>query len=1015
MTSIEEIDLNMGGVGLSDIVFQLQELNTALSSVLFDGRYAGKPLYLDIEDEQLQEAGALLGISGAEFAQQAAAATGAVLASADRREALYRYALDARRWLRTASDKPPPFVLMLAVLSMAANEMQGDAEFSANNYYERLFALTGISDAAEKSRVRRAFQVTRYLWEALNEWLRRHDGALGYPTASPVIPNWKYAGYPVSQALVRKAERQRLERMFETYGLTPGEAVQPDEMLDYLAEWIPSPDSGSQFKRLWARQELRLKIAHTASLELASWAGSDRATSHTGNRQNVTAYLQFGGWLTEEVHILLGISAGSAERAVDEANELTFSASPSPFEGVDFLMPHGPLPVSKVLAAGFSAAAKEDQRLVRRGRPIIPFVSASNGPGFREASRVSLITEHAVLCHVLWTKQVETHFQNYALPGWVKQGSASLAGLPEDWVIFRNVEFLNAPEATVPNSLQCLVPLADSSLKMEKGLHLSNDDWHADAGITLQGTAAGRRLSIKIFDPLSQSDTPIVAGADLPRTGWLEASRESGLKAGNFEARLYADGKPVRTMRFGLRSASRPRPSWSLEGIPEVFYTSSSTAPQAAFGSSSQEGTGRVQGMKVLGNAAFSGLPDTLEIIPNSAAAGPERSEAAGLNASLAAAAGLEKTCALRGHHVWTCQPFNKGDEARDPKWQTCDGCGTTIVVKNRGRIARATKKRRSVKSHHSKPQIKTPLPPQRPAPKPEDKCFSPNLLLDGLFYLGGGRGSRLSKVAAQAGSSAWDGTEFIKNMIALGHIDVEPVGFSDQPQFWKGSPAVLCDTGSGHGFLSGFRSADMIKSIIKTAAEMGIEVSSAAQDLAPDAVFLTAKSSADLHEFTRQFTGHSNIRLHYQLQPGASLAAMFPSAEALLSALPASLPGTTLALERFDPASAGWSAASELLPGQAYRTTAYIRQYYYMHTDGRSVLAPYTLAKTWAAKANGAWLHAYTSGEFSVALGCRPPALLERALVSCSGLLPQRRAGRLVYQGVEKRVAELVLARLYA
>jgi hypothetical protein len=363
-----------------------------LASLLFDGRHAGKPLYLDIDADLLNAAAALVGITGEELARQSAQEAGKILAAANAQNALYRYARDAQRWLRKQSSEQPEFIFLLAVFSMAADQMQGDAEFSANNYYERLFSLTGISDDAAKGRARRSFRATRFLWEALNEWLRRHDGALGLPTASPVIPSWTYAGYPVSQALVRKAERQRLERMFEAFALTPGEAVQPDEMLDYLAEWIPSPESGTLLQRLWSRQELRHKIAQTASLELASWEGGGKTSTEGGRHQNVTVYLQFGGWIREELHILFGVASGTHCPPNPDGDGPSFTASPSPFEGVDFLDPCQPLHLSQILAGGFTIGAGTGQQLVRRSRPVIPFAAASNGPGFRESSRISLIT-----------------------------------------------------------------------------------------------------------------------------------------------------------------------------------------------------------------------------------------------------------------------------------------------------------------------------------------------------------------------------------------------------------------------------------------------------------------------------------------------------------------------------------------------------------------------------------------------------------------------------------------------
>lgn len=65
-------------------------------------------------------------------------------------------------------------------------------------------------------------------WGALNKWLEGEDGLRGLPTA--VAVGHRYVGLPISQVLVREADRERLPHFFIYAGFPPGAVVPPQRV-----------------------------------------------------------------------------------------------------------------------------------------------------------------------------------------------------------------------------------------------------------------------------------------------------------------------------------------------------------------------------------------------------------------------------------------------------------------------------------------------------------------------------------------------------------------------------------------------------------------------------------------------------------------------------------------------------------------------------------------------------------------------------------------------------------------
>src|SRR5262249_28545337 len=126
----------------------------------------------------------------------------------------------ARAWARSNRDQPPPFLALLAFFSTVAEEMRTDEQFSSNNYYGRLCQRLKVdpsSRGAWRPAVTQAYRDdASRLWPVYNSWLRDADGRLGLPTARS-YNHLVYVGVPISQALVRANDRNKLVELFFAY------------------------------------------------------------------------------------------------------------------------------------------------------------------------------------------------------------------------------------------------------------------------------------------------------------------------------------------------------------------------------------------------------------------------------------------------------------------------------------------------------------------------------------------------------------------------------------------------------------------------------------------------------------------------------------------------------------------------------------------------------------------------------------------------------------------------------
>lgn len=255
--------------GSADRWAAYRQWNLAIADVLYGPGADGVPVYLDLEDDVLSEVAAHAGFPGA-GRQELTMAVRASLGPPTRQRVFAAHIAQVRAW-RAASGQPPPIMALLAVFCLAAEDMRGGQGVSGNNYYDRLMPLLGVPPDS-KARVVGAYRDSSgILWGTLNSWLEDLQGVRGLPTAY----SWshEHVGAPISQALIRGVERDKLKGLFDELDLPPRTQLSQPDMTAILTEWIsrrPSPATNA-LQAMWRSDAARGRVVEMACQLLAAW------------------------------------------------------------------------------------------------------------------------------------------------------------------------------------------------------------------------------------------------------------------------------------------------------------------------------------------------------------------------------------------------------------------------------------------------------------------------------------------------------------------------------------------------------------------------------------------------------------------------------------------------------------------------------------------------------------------------------------------------------------------------
>ena len=554
--------------------------NQAFSRVVFSTRNEGRPVYLDMDEDVLGNVASEAGFEPSQAADQLAEAVrGTLYLETSEEPVFWQHTEKLRLWrygLGPGREKddvlgPPPVLGLLAVLTLAAEEMGGDSAFAANAYYPRLFRLLRAGDSNQQRRIESAYRKqAENLWRGLNEWLSATDGRFGSPTAYAL--SHRYVGLPMSQALVRSADRQQFPLLFHRFGLPPGGEISPADMERLIDGWLqmrPCPVSRS-LESLWQRGQARERIASVAAVELRSWDGALADCDPADSRR--TGGVQLLCWLRRfpkrrlEISFLANLGTQASPQAL---TVLTATGEPT----VEVLPVAGarlqPVFTSEIdttsLVEGVLRLADTSGSLevTRFPRRVVPFRYDDLLNAYVECERVQLGEDSMLLVkddHGL-PGAVRGILDQVARPGFREE--TAFPGLPVGWVLFAAVQVVATPEPEpAGNDLNALVPLLSSQLALAGGTKLPGGlrKWSSLDPPEIRAMAQNATaLSVTLDSVGEASGTP-----GLPHT-WTsdEPALVADIKAlalpdGDYEVSLRDGRKLVQQSILRLRSSDTP-------------------------------------------------------------------------------------------------------------------------------------------------------------------------------------------------------------------------------------------------------------------------------------------------------------------------------------------------------------------------------------------------------------------------------------------------------------------------
>lgn len=185
--------------------------NDALARHFFSPEAAGRPVYLFVTKDLLDELGTPFGGRFNDFLAAVRAGPPGVTRPGHCQRALQI----ADRW-RDHGYEYPPYLAYLCLFVLAGGH-EGE-EFDPRDYYPRLWDLLGESDAGTPPSFERMLE----LWDDLERWsVQDRAGALGLFEAR-IAGGKIHIGLPLAQTFLTEEERDDLPRIFVDAGLEPG-------------------------------------------------------------------------------------------------------------------------------------------------------------------------------------------------------------------------------------------------------------------------------------------------------------------------------------------------------------------------------------------------------------------------------------------------------------------------------------------------------------------------------------------------------------------------------------------------------------------------------------------------------------------------------------------------------------------------------------------------------------------------------------------------------------------------
>jgi len=979
--------------------------NAAVAGAIFTQAKAHAPVYLDMNDETLAQIGRAVGLDADADAEahlvEAVRDTLSMQPPAKKKDAFRWHLNRLANWKNgepgsASIDNPPPVLALLALFSRAAERMGHDESLDVKAYYSRLAELLGV-EVALADRLSPSYQRdAEELWGALSGWLDALGGRAGVSTVNAV--GHRHVGLAISQALLRDADRKKLQDFLIDTHLEPGGELHQVDLERILGGWLKRQGTSHTLSRLWSTQVGRGFVLEAARVALRQWDGSiatEDERAAVGPRLALTARISTRPLDGSKITLNFALLGRLADSDASSEYWRVASADGTPEVEMEpssdrVLLPAGLVDVDArallegeiVLAPGEGSARGSS---ARHPTPLVVLRSEPALGLYVEADRVRLGERHIVLFSSSSPQASASVWPNLAsvIGEVAKPGFAlwdDVKGLPPGWSAYRDVIVVRSSHATDAMLFDPLLPLDSISVVVEGSLQLpgSRATWHAGGALNVHAIAreaSSMRLTVSRTDEGSvvferESTEQEVAG-EIPACELQPGTYEVGLQAE--PRRSYSSVKRI----VSLVDSDSISP-WNPLGQVSLEY-------------SPRDPVGALSAFQQVAEEDYCAGEQTV-----TAGDGPMlapvwwRNEGSNRSPARLTRPASSESCAIRGDHHSDVEIIGKRQR------ETCRDCRRVKWGPLKGRL----KSDRPA----SRDQAPVLLSSQLGG---EGSLVNSGMLLDALVWMRTGSMDHFSRLIRQAVDDAVTPHRALRELESIGYINVRRDLATFAPIEWCVVAPSLYELANGECLVGGAWSISEHRRLAEAVdAETG-------QLKVDDTGWIERRTIAGLDRQDLKSLAEE-MNCVFLEQAGPRLLRSLPPMSQLLNALTVESAEGIFDAEWFNPATTSWTTVESIAEAGAYRLNRGFTKRYYVRTAEDLQLGTVRRGDAFVVKhlaSRGRPLIGYDASNelLYVPLGAELPGLYGRALALMAGTPPQLVEGKalLAYAnvGVEQSV----------
>ncbi len=907
-------------------------------------------------------------------------------------------------------NEVPPMLAFLAVTVAAAEEM-GTGDVDANAYYSHLCRLLDLHpESTDARKLQEAYRgIAEPLWGYLNRWLIDIRYSRGVPTAYAI--SQRFVGIPVSQALVREIDRNRLPTMFQFFGLKPLVAISAPEMEELVTLWIQRDDHqvSAGIRKLWLNAQARAQISAVFCDELEKWEGSapgSGVVAGIGQPQIVhNRKLKLGAWFSNQMgnkalHISL-LAPASLSMTQDEFSLKLLHGTEISFEKLndDYCEAKG-IGKEAIESICNSILELEDsggQSFRREPTTIIAMQFDELIQGFVETKKLQAGNDSLLLVRDHKNLLIETKafLDRNSRHGYEMLGPGT-KGIPDGWWCFRNVQITDIDNqlktAVEREVFSALVPSVNSQILVSGGVKLpgfrSLSQWlvgFAPEIRAISQTSTSVSLTIEKSDEIGQKPEPLHE-IESSEGIVLQDLQVLNLGPGDYVATMFEDGKPTTSRRFSLATGDEPDYLLKLKA-ERLAHDFANNGPVAITGSSKTLATEDI----VLG--ALSSLKSR-PVRTISVSAKTEEWELD--NEAPASHSGISlnletldsESCFYRGDHKWDFPTYRPHEKVPPTVIVMCEKCKSMSLQYQSYKVAEREKENPKLKLVR---EVRlTPRSEAQNTLTEGKDLFDWKVVRSILNYSVAGPYRTLVNALKQLSEVQYTANEIIEYVEQLGYIEVERDALG-RSLYWRITPTqvVPAEAEENAYFLLGATPKSLIESIFNACKDLGLEPSITSSGL------LTKISNLTEAEMK---TVSGKLGIDFVENAAGKLANSLPALGDFLSSAKREVLPDSTEISMFDLDSGAWIESDAMRVGAMRLTTNFGYKYFYVVdteelNQGLGIPCSATMAKYLSAYSVEKCLFAYKADKSTVytPLGAKLPGLYARPLLLSSFTPPRK------------------------